>query len=420
MIDINADFWMLAKKCRMYGYQEKLMKEDADRIIINKSRQIGISSFYAFKSLIGAMNGKKIIIVSPSEKQSNNFLNYAKECYVNIVNRLKDRISFVGDGLVRFTHEDMWFEGGGRMLSLPNSSKTIRGFTGDEVIMDEVAHIDNANELYEAVAPMIIRGGKITLISTPLGENGLFAEYWRGAEAKGFKKVLINYRECPDFTEDKMAVARKSMDELSWRQEYENEFLGTVDAYFPMDLIGRCVDPELTLWEYPEQIEGKLMFGADIGRVSDKTSIIGIDQEGRVKYRKSMENKSFAEQREFMEGLLPKASVMRIDSNGIGMQLAEELQNRGGGVVVKATITNELKLNGFINLRRKMEQGELKMPDDMGLKRSLNLIVRRQTGTTITFDAPRTDETGHSDEAMALMLAAYDDGGGIYVPDVGF
>jgi phage FluMu gp28-like protein len=410
---LSEELWKLLTLKNLYPYQKSLLQETSDRIIINKSRQTGISSFYAFYALTKAIYGKKTLIVSPSEKQSINFLNYAKEYYVKYLTQTNKDLTD------RFTHQELELRNGGKILSLPNSSKTIRGFVGDLIIFDEMAHIENARELFDAVYPMITRGGSCIMISTPLGEGNLFSEYWREYERYGFKKHLINWKECPDFSQEKMDKLKLSMDEISWRQEYENEFLGTLESYFTMDLIYKVIDKNIICTDVPEQIHERLTFGVDIGRHADKTAIAGVNENGDVKFLKTMKNIPYREQMAFIETLVPKAHQIRIDQNGIGNQLSEELSGKHSEIK-GITITHNYKTEGFINLRKMMEQKLIHLPDNFELKRALNLIERKQAGTNITFDAPRTDETGHSDLSFALMMSIHDDGGGVYVPDVGF
>lgn len=400
---IKKIFYLSSNKKTIYPYQLQLFFENSNKLIINKSRQIGISELYAFKLLLNAFTGKNNFVISPSERQSINFYNYAKKHYINLSSHLdnppivKDRVGYIE------------FSNGGSIMSLPNSPETIRGFSiqeGGFIVLDEFSHFENAEKIWQAVYPMISRGGKIVCISTPNGKNNLYYELWTNADKYGFKKILLNYRDCVDFTQKKIEELRKSMDEISWRQEYENEFIGGLNNYFSIDLINSCTE-DFNYFEFPEQINEKLVFGIDIGRKLDKTAIVGINQKGQVKFIKTLSEKTFREQYEFICELVPNASIIKIDKNGIGMQLSEQLAEKYPHLIIGLDITNELKVNGFIELRKMFEQKQIKIPNNFELKRALNLIERKQSGLSITFDATRTDETGHSDLAFALMLAIY-------------
>jgi len=391
----------------MYEFQRDVYEDQSKKIIINKSRQIGISDIFAYKVCMNAIQGRPNLIFSPSERQSNHFADYAKTYWEAL------RPFLGSDFLDSESRGYMSFKSGGYFHSLPNSPETVRGLsipTGGLIIFDEYAHFENPIEIWNAVYPMASRGGSIVVISTPNGEGNHYADLWRSTDM-GFRKHLINYKDCPFFTPSIITDLRRTMDELSWRQEYENEFIGTAMSYFPLSLLNPRIDKSIAVWNFPEQIPKgmRLMFGVDIGRLRDKTAIIGVDEQGRVRYSHTIKSMSFADQREFLKKLLPCASIMRIDQNGIGLQLTEELQALASAVVVGVGITNKIKLDGFINLRMRLESSEnpIVLPQDYELIRALNLIERRQYGTTVTFEAARTDETGHSDIAFALMLATH-------------
>ena len=221
----------------LYGYQRKLIGNPSPKVIINKSRQIGISTLYACYGLVkSCIFGKTVLIVSPSERQSKHVMDYIR----NFIIPLK---AHFGDlGFQEETKTSIIFKNGGQIVSLPNSPDTVRGFKADLIILDEFAHFLNGTdkEMINAILPSISRGGKITIISTPFGENGLFYEYW--TKEKGFEKFVINWKDCPDL---KIEEIRESMDEISFSQEYENIFIGELDSYFPFDLIKSCVNEEL-------------------------------------------------------------------------------------------------------------------------------------------------------------------------------
>ena len=389
----------------MYQYQLDLFQTPAKKVIINKSRQLGISDFYAFKTMLNAMAGRPNLIVSPAERQSGNFSFYAQAHFENLLPYLDH------NPLKRQSFGYMEFESGGYLRSLPNSPTTIRGIAipaNGTIVLDEFAHFSDAEKIWQAVYPMATRGGDIVVISTPYGEANLFADYWRKADELGFEKRLINYRQCETMTDSMVTELRRTIDELSWRQEYENEFLAMKESYFSMDLINKSVDKSITLWTEPEQLSegGKLMFLVDVGRKVDKTAILGVDTLGRVLFKKTMERTEYQDQFAVLCALLPHATVMKIDKNGIGNQLAEDLGRVEPGVVQGVAITNELKEKSFIELRRMMEAKPPRvwLPDDFEIKRALNLIQRKQYGTTITFEAHRDDTVGHADCAFALML----------------
>jgi hypothetical protein len=63
-------------------------------------------------------------------------------------------------------------ENGSRIITLPGSEKTIRGFSGVSLLLvDEAARVDDS--LYYAVRPMLaVSGGSLLMLSTPTESAG--------------------------------------------------------------------------------------------------------------------------------------------------------------------------------------------------------------------------------------------------------
>jgi len=76
-----------------------------------------------------------------------------------------------GDG----TNEmSLQFPNGSRIVGLPGSEETIRGFSAVSLLLvDEASRV--ADELYMAVRPMLAASsGALWLMSTPCGKRGFF------------------------------------------------------------------------------------------------------------------------------------------------------------------------------------------------------------------------------------------------------
>jgi hypothetical protein len=86
-------------------------------------------------------------------------------------------------------------ENGSRIVTLPGTDKTIRGFSGVSLlIVDEASRV--ADELYFAVRPMLaVSGGALMMLTTPHGKRGVFYEEWTGGA--GWDRYEVPAEECP-------------------------------------------------------------------------------------------------------------------------------------------------------------------------------------------------------------------------------
>ncbi len=134
-------------------------------------------------------------------------------------------------------------ENGSRIVTLPGSEKTIRGFSGASLlVLDEAARIDD--ELYFATRPMLaISGGALMMLSTPYGKRGIFYEEW--AEGHGWDKYEVPASGCPRISEAFLEEERETLPSWVYRQEYMCEFTETEDAVFTTDMIERAVTSEV-------------------------------------------------------------------------------------------------------------------------------------------------------------------------------
>jgi hypothetical protein len=127
------------------------------------------------------------------------------------------------------------FPNGSRIVGLPGSEGTIRGFSAVSLLLvDEASRV--SDELYLAVRPMLaVSGGALWLMSTPNGKRGFFWETWERGGAE-WEKVRVTAYDCPRIGRDFLEEERRTMGERWFRQEYLCEFTDAVDGVFDMDL----------------------------------------------------------------------------------------------------------------------------------------------------------------------------------------
>jgi hypothetical protein len=130
-------------------------------------------------------------------------------------------------------------ENGSRILTLPGSEKTIRGFSGAALLLvDEASRVDDA--LYYAIRPMLaVSGGSLMMLSTPYGKRGVFFEEWTKGE--GWERYEVPASDCPRIPAAFLEEERATLPSWVYRQEYECSFEETEDQVFTLDVIERAV-----------------------------------------------------------------------------------------------------------------------------------------------------------------------------------
>jgi hypothetical protein len=128
----------------------------------------------------------------------------------------------------------MAIKSGGRVVSLPGSEQTIRGFSGASlIVLDEAARVED--QLYYAVRPMLATSnGRLVGMSTPFGKRGWYWREWSDGQAS-WRKVQIPASEVPRISQAFLEEERAAMGDFMFRQEYGCEFVASSDSYFNYD-----------------------------------------------------------------------------------------------------------------------------------------------------------------------------------------
>jgi phage terminase large subunit-like protein len=147
------------------SWQADLLRSEADRVLLNCSRQSGKSTMSALIALHRALYlpGSLVLCLAPALRQSQELFGKIANFYRDL-----DRpVSPLGERKL-----SLELENGSRIITLPGSEKTIRGFSDAALlIMDEASRVED--ELYFAVRPMLaVSGGALMMLSTPHGKRG--------------------------------------------------------------------------------------------------------------------------------------------------------------------------------------------------------------------------------------------------------
>jgi hypothetical protein len=206
-------------------------------VLLNCSRQSGKSTMSAALSLHRALAvpGSLVLILAPSERQCKELFAKAAAFY-RALGRAAPSDSSRKLG--------MELSNGSRIEALPGTEKTVRGFSGvDLLVVDEAARVDDG--LYHAVRPMLaVSGGALMMLSTPFGKRGVFFEEW--ANGEGWERYEVPASECPRIPLEFLEEERRSLPGWVYRQEYECSFEETEDAVFTTEMVDAAVSPDVT------------------------------------------------------------------------------------------------------------------------------------------------------------------------------
>jgi hypothetical protein len=209
-------------------WQRDLLRSGSDRILLNCCRQSGKSTMSAVLALHRALYhpDSLVLCLAPALRQSQELFGKVASFYRDL-----------GRPVPAVAEQRLGLElaNGSRIVTLPGTEKTIRGYSGVSLlVVDEASRVEDA--LYYSIRPVLaVSGGSLVMLSTPYSRRGAFFEEW--TEGEGWERYRVPATEVPRIPEAFLEAERRSMPEWWWAQEYLTEFRETEDQLWTFEMI---------------------------------------------------------------------------------------------------------------------------------------------------------------------------------------
>ena len=217
---------------RAMDHQVEYLRETRP-ILVLKSRQAGVSTAAASLAIHRALYwpGSLSAIVSPSQRQSSEVAVRARAGLVDL-----------GERLVQDSTTTLRLRNGSRILSLPGSSRSVRGWSIDGVlVLDEAAFLDE--ETFAVARATTATGGRIVVQSTPAGEGGTFHALWQ-EPPRGWATQRVTVYDVPTIRPEFIEQERRALAPNVFEQEYECAFGRAGRGLFTLDQIAAMQSAE--------------------------------------------------------------------------------------------------------------------------------------------------------------------------------
>lgn len=433
-------------------YQIRFLNDMSPFRWVSKSRQIGFSTILAGEVTVKAITntGYKANIISINREEASDKIDIARNFYHSLPDGLAD-IGLKPPLWNDSAHEIAFHRppDTSQIISQP-ASAAVRGGKKD-IYFDEFAHIRDARKLYLAAIPAITRGdGRISIISTPLGQSGMF--YDIGTDEMNYPEYsrhTVPWWECsimvkPGMMEEALAMAagmdtearlkKYGTDKLisifnsfggdfiGFQTEYEAVFVDESTAYYPWSLIVDCVDDDkVPLWrDLPPNWEpdGHVSIGVDLAKTRDETVFtvvefvtVGTEIQPFVRYVRTSQD-DYADQLDELLSLAKrsKASRVSIDQTGVGAFFVEQAKRRAnevpGCVIEGIVFTNAKKERWATTFKGDLQLRKIHLPRKPELLRQIHGISRSKTEANFF----KFSGKPHDDYFWSLMLGLYGEG----------
>ena len=216
----------------MYPFQEKMLNSfHQNRFNICKlPRQSGKSTIVVSYLLHYAIfnDNVNIAILANKAQTARDLLGRLQTGYENLPKWLQQ-------GICSWNKGSLELENGSKIFAASTSASSVRGSTYNIIFLDEFAFVPNqvADSFFSSVYPTITSGksSKVIVVSTPKGLNH-FYKLWDDAKKSKNEYVPIEvfWTDVPGRDEEFKRTTISNTSESQWRQEFECEFLGSVDT----------------------------------------------------------------------------------------------------------------------------------------------------------------------------------------------
>jgi hypothetical protein len=209
--------------------QAELLTTVSRRTLVLCTRQWGKSTVAALAVTHEAIyNPSSLsVIVSPSQQQSQELFRKIANFWQVLPNAPKAE----QETLTRLS-----LANGSRIISLPGSEKTVRGYSAASlVVMDEASRVDD--ELLAAVRPMMatVSNARFIALTTPKGKRGWFYEAWTNGD--GWHRISVHADQCSRISKEFLAEELESLGPTRFAQEYQCQFIDDGSSAFNSALI---------------------------------------------------------------------------------------------------------------------------------------------------------------------------------------
>lgn len=328
----------------LYPFQEKVLRlfQKNDYSIINKSRQLGISTLVSAYSLWLMLfnRDKNVLVIATKQDTAKNMVTKVRFAYQNLPTWLKIGTSEDNRLSLRLTN-------GSQVKAVSAAGDAGRSESVTLLVIDEAAFIDNIETIFTAAQQTLATGGGCIALSTPNGVGNWFHKtYTTAQEQKNkFLPISLPWTVHPERDQTWRDDQDRVLGKRNAAQECDCDFATSGNTVIEPDIMNwyeqntitdpierRGLDKALWIWEYSDPTKYYALI-ADVAR-GDGNDYSGFHVIDVETLDQVAEYKSQIDTREYANIILSTASeynnaLVVVENANIGWDVIQTILERG-------------------------------------------------------------------------------------------
>lgn len=324
----------------------------------------------------------------------------------------ENEIEFYDEDNIKRRGLELIFPKGNYIVAIPANPDTARGYSAN-MLFDEFAFHKDSRAIWGAAFPIITRGYKARVISTPNGKGNKFYDLATTEDGMWHRYVMdineaVKQGAPLNVAELKAGVA----DDDVWAQEYMLEWVDEASAWLSYDLINAVENDNAGLPD--KYARNPVYVGVDIGLRRDLFVIWVAEMVGDVLWTREIIAKkriTFADMHSLLADVMLRYQVARccIDQTGMGENFVEDAKRKYGSMRVEGVLfTSSSKLVMANAGKQTFEDRRIRIPlGDDALRSDLHKLKKETSASGTPRFVADSDGAGHADRAWACFLAIH-------------
>jgi len=328
----------------LYPFQEKVLYllQKHDYTVINKSRQLGISTLTSAFSLWMMLfeQDKNILVLATTQATAKNMVTKVRFAYDNLPQWMQLPV-------LEHNRLSLRLKNGSQIKAVSAATDSARSEAVSLLVIDEAAFIDRIDDIFTAAQQTLATGGRCIALSTPNGVGNWFHREFTRAQVgeNKFTPVSLPWTVHPERTQEWREEQTAQLGPRAAAQECDCDFSTSGDTviepptlnYYQETTVREPVEKSgpnqaYWLWHYPDPMKTYMVI-ADVARGDGKdfSTYHVVDVEDLVQvaeYKDQVPTKDFA--RMLVSRAIEWNNAMLVVENAnIGWDVVTTIQEMG-------------------------------------------------------------------------------------------